>query len=71
MASDPAIIVTRPSGQAIRLIELIRGGAQTQAIAVNVLGLPLLTIVPKNDSGTVTAISKALRNAKLIIYFSI
>ncbi|MEN9853242.1 MAG: hypothetical protein RL162_534, partial [Pseudomonadota bacterium] len=25
MASDPAIIVTRPSGQARRLIELIRG----------------------------------------------
>jgi uroporphyrinogen-III synthase len=70
MASDPAIIVTRPSGQARRLIELIRGGAQTQAIAVNVLGLPLLTIVPKNDSGTVTAISKALRNAKLIIFVS-
>jgi uroporphyrinogen-III synthase len=35
-----------------------------------VLGLPLLTIVPKNDSGTVTAISKALRNAKLIIFVS-
>jgi len=70
MASDPAIIVTRPSGQARRLIELIRGGAQTQAIAVNVLGLPLLTIVPKNDSETVTAISKALSNARLIIFVS-
>jgi len=52
MASDPAIIVTRPSGQARRLIELIRGGAQTQAISVDVLGLPLLTIVTKNDSET-------------------
>ena len=70
MASDPAIIVTRPSGQARRLIELIQGGAQTQAISVDVLGLPLLTIVPKNDSETVTAISKALTNARLIIFVS-
>ena len=70
MASDPAIIVTRPSGQARRLIELIRGCAQTQAISVDVLGLPLLTIVPKNDSETVTAISKALTNTRLIIFVS-
>jgi uroporphyrinogen-III synthase len=37
---------------------------------VDVLGLPLLTIVPKNDFDTVTAISKALTKAKLIIFIS-
>ena len=70
MANDSAIIVTRPSGQARRLIELVRGGAQAQGSPVDVLGLPLLTIVPKNDFDTVTAISKALTKAKLIIFIS-
>ena len=65
MANDSAIIVTRPSGQARRLIELVRGGAQAQGSPVDVLGLPLLTIVPKNDFDTVTAISKALTKAKI------
>lgn len=70
MASDPAIIVTRPSGQARRLIEFIREGSQAQSIAANVIGLPLLTIVPKNDPQIILQMTAALAKAKLVIFVS-
>lgn len=70
MASDPAIIVTRPSGQARRLIELIREGSQAKSLMANVIGLPLLTIVPKSDPQIVAQMSAALAKAKLVIFVS-
>lgn len=70
MANHPAIIVTRPSGQARRLMELIQEGSKTHAIKVNVIGLPLLTIVPKTDSKIDAHWTSALSQAKLIIFVS-
>jgi uroporphyrinogen-III synthase len=70
MASDPAIIVTRPSGQARRLIELIREGSQAKSLMTNVIGLPLLTIVPKSDPQIVVQMSAALAKAKLVVFVS-
>lgn len=70
MASDPAIIVTRPSGQARRLIELIREGSQAKSLMANVIGLPLLTIVPKSDPQIVAQMSAALAKAKLVVFVS-
>lgn len=70
MAIDPAIIVTRPSGQARRLIELIRAGSKAQSLAADVIGLPLLTIVPKSDPQIVGQMCLALTKAKLVIFVS-
>lgn len=70
MASDPAIIVTRPIGQARRLIELIREGSQAKSLMANVIGLPLLTIVPKSDLQIIAQMSSALAKAKLVIFVS-
>lgn len=70
MAFEPAIIVTRPSGQARRLIELLESGAQEKALPVRLVSLPLLTIVPKNDPDVQKKLLSSFATAKLIIFIS-
>jgi uroporphyrinogen-III synthase len=70
MASEPAIIVTRPNGQARHLTECIQAGAQVQACPVTLIGLPLLTIVPKNDEALPKKLLKSFSKANLIIFVS-
>jgi uroporphyrinogen-III synthase len=69
-AFEPAIIVTRPTGQARHLIELM--GVATQAVypSVRIMSLPLLTIIPKNDLALLMQLRTALQRATLIIFVS-
>ncbi len=67
---EPAIIVTRPTGQARRLIELIEVATQAVYPAVRVISLPLLTIIPKNDLALLAQLRIALQRATLIIFVS-
>lgn len=69
-AFEPAIIVTRPTGQARRLIELMQAATQAIYPSVQIISLPLLTIVPKNDSELLTKLRNALQQATLIIFVS-
>lgn len=70
MAFEPAIMVTRPIGQARRLMESIESAAKAAHLTAAVMNLPLLTIVPKNDSETTTRLPQDLAQAKLIIFVS-
>jgi len=67
---EPAIIVTRPTGQARRLIELIEAATQAVYPSVRMMSLPLLTIIPKNDLALLTQLRTALQRATLIIFVS-
>jgi uroporphyrinogen-III synthase len=67
---EPAIIVTRPTGQARRLIELIEAATQAIYPSVRMMSLPLLTIIPKNDLALLTQLRTALQRATLIIFVS-
>ncbi len=69
-AFEPAIIVTRPTGQARRLTELIEAATQTVFPSVQMVSLPLLTIIPKNDLALLTQLRTALQRATLIIFVS-
>lgn len=69
-AFEPAIIVTRPTGQARRLTELIEAATQTVYPSVQMVSLPLLTIIPKNDLALLTQLRTALQRATLIIFVS-
>ncbi len=69
-AFEPAIIVTRPTGQARRLTELIEAATQTVYPSVQMVSLPLLTIIPKNDLALLTQLRTALPRATLIIFVS-
>lgn len=69
-AFEPAIIVTRPTGQARRLIELIEAATQAIYPSVQIISLPLLTIIPKNDLALLTQLRTALKRATLIIFVS-
>ncbi len=68
--AQPAIIVTRPTGQARRLAELMGAGAQAVCPSVRIISLPLLTIIPKNDYVLLTQLRNALQHVKLIIFVS-
>ncbi len=67
---EPAIIVTRPTGQARRLIEFMEVATQAVYPSVRIISLPLLTIIPKNDSPLLTQLHIALQRATLIIFIS-
>ena len=69
-AFEPAIIVTRPTGQARRLTELIEAATQAVYPSVRMVSLPLLTIIPKNDLALLTQLRTALQRATLIIFVS-
>ena len=69
-AFEPAIIVTRPTGQARRLTELIEAATQAVYPSVRMVSLPLLTIIPKNDLALLTQLRTALHRATLIIFVS-
>lgn len=70
MAFEPAIIVTRPTGQARRLVELMDSATKAVCPLVRMISLPLLTIIPKNDSALLTQLRIALQQATLIIFVS-
>ncbi len=72
--SSKTIVITRPSGQARQLIEVL-----TQAIEISgaskrsfpeILSLPLLTIVPKDDVQLADRIASTLKDADLAIFVS-
>jgi uroporphyrinogen-III synthase len=69
-ALELAIIVTRPTGQARRLIELIDGATQKIYPSARIVSLPLLTIIPKNDLALLRQLRTALQHATLIIFVS-
>lgn len=69
-AFEPAIIVTRPTGQARRLTELIEAATQAVYPSVRMVSLPLLTIIPKNDLALLTQLRTALHRATLIVFVS-
>ncbi len=72
--STKTIIVTRPSGQARQLIEVLTQAIEMSDVAKRslpeILSLPLLTIVPKNDDQLADHISNALKDADLAIFVS-
>ena len=72
--SAKTIIVTRPSGQARQLIEVLTRTIEFSGVAKRsfpeILSLPLLTIVPKTDEALADQIASALKNADLAIFVS-
>ena len=72
--SAKTIIVTRPSGQARQLIEVLTRTIEFSGVAKRsfpeILSLPLLTIVPKTDEVLADHIASALKNADLAIFVS-
>ena len=67
---EPAIIITRPTGQARRLGELMQAATQAVYPSVRIISLPLLTIIPKNDPALLTQLRTGLQRATLIIFVS-
>lgn len=72
--SAKTIIVTRPSGQARQLIEVLSQAIENSGVAKRgfpeIISLPLLTIVPKADAALADHIASALRDADLAIFVS-
>ena len=72
--SAKTIIVTRPSGQARQVIEVLTRTIEFSGVAKRsfpeILSLPLLTIVPKTDEVLADHIASALKNADLAIFVS-
>ena len=72
--SAKTIIVTRPSGHARQLIEVLTRSIEVSGVAKRsfpeILSLPLLTIVPKTDEVLADHIASALKNADLAIFVS-
>lgn len=72
--STKTIIVTRPSGQARQLIEVLTLAIQNSGVAKHslpeVISLPLLTIVPKADAALADHIATVLSDADLAIFVS-
>ena len=72
--STKTIIVTRPSGQARQLIEVLTNAIEKSGVAKRslpeILSLPLLTIVPKSDDHLADHIATALSDADLAIFVS-
>jgi uroporphyrinogen-III synthase len=68
------IVVTRPGGQARQLVEALsssieRGGISKWNVP-EIISLPLLTIVPKNDEALIHQIETCLPDADLAIFVS-
>ena len=72
--STKTIIVTRPSGQARQLIELLTHAIDNSGVAKRslpeIVSLPLLTIVPKADAVLADHIASVLKDADLAIFVS-
>ena len=68
------IVVTRPSGQARQLIEVLTSSIEQSGVAKRSLpeiaSLPLLTIVPKADHSLADHIATTLKDADLAIFVS-
>ena len=70
--STKTIVITRPSGQARQQVELLQKAIKHSDIIspVNIISLPLLTIVPKENEQLVDHIASALKDADLAIFVS-
>ena len=72
--STKTIVVTRPSGQARQLIEVLTRAIEASGVGnrslPEILSLPLLTIVPKSDDHLANQIATALYDADLAIFVS-
>ena len=72
--SAKTIIVTRPSGQARQLIEVLSQAIENSGVAKrgfpDIISLPLLTIVPKADAALADHIASVLKDADLAIFVS-
>ena len=72
--SGKTIVITRPMGQARQLSEALQASLLKSGIGKEffpkIISLPLLTIVPKGDSGLAHEITEALQSADLVIFVS-
>ena len=72
--STKSIIVTRPTGQARQLIEVLTHAIEASGVGKRslpeILSLPLLTIVPKTDEHLADHITAALGDTDLAIFVS-
>lgn len=72
--SAKTIVITRPSGQARQLSEMLQSNLLAMGINQQnlpaIISLPLLTIVPKTDQSLVGQIEVALKDADLAIFVS-
>jgi len=72
--SAKTIIVTRPSGQARQLIEVLSQAIENSGVAKRgfpeIISLPLLTIVPKADAALADHIASVLQDSDLAIFVS-
>lgn len=72
--STKTIVITRPSGQARQLIEMLTKAIEHAGIAKRslpeILSLPLLTIVPKDDEQLADHLATVLNQADLAIFVS-
>lgn len=72
--SNKTIVITRPSGQARQLSELLQvsllSSGFTKQTSPQIISLPLLTIVPKGDDVLRGQITTALKSADLAIFVS-
>lgn len=72
--STKTIVITRPSGQARQLIEVLTKAIEQTSIAKQslpeILSLPLLIIVPKSDDRLADHIATVLNDADLAIFVS-
>ena len=72
--STKTIVITRPSGQARQLIEVLTNSIEQSGVAKRslpeIVSLPLLTIVPKTDEQLAEYIAAVLKDADLAIFVS-
>lgn len=72
--STKTIVITRPSGQARQLIEVLTQAIEKSGVAQRtfpeILSLPLLTIVPRDNTELADHIASALKDADLAIFVS-
>ena len=72
--STKTIVITRPSGQARQLIEVLSQTIENSSVAKRslpeIVSLPLLTIVPKDDEQLADYIATVLKDADLAIFVS-
>jgi uroporphyrinogen-III synthase len=72
--SSKTIVITRPMGQARQLSEALQASLTksgiTKECSPKIISLPLLTIVPKEDSDLTYEITQALQSADLAIFVS-
>jgi uroporphyrinogen-III synthase len=71
--STKSIVITRPSGQARQQVELLQKAIELGGISsssVEIISLPLLTIVPKDSEQLADQIASSLKDADLAIFVS-